>query len=516
MTRLRASELYLRQRPVKTTLATVYTLKIACAIAFLLWIGLTTAQGQTQTFTSLLSFNGSDRSFPQMSLVQGTDRDFYGTTPYGGAFTEESGCGTVFKISATGSLTTLHNFDCTEGASPYSGLIRARNGKFYGVTSMRGPNGDGGTVFEITPDGKLTTLYNFCSKPNCRDGSTSYGVLVQASNGNFYGTTSAGGAHGKGTVFEITPLGKLTTLYSFCSKPNCADGAAPFAGLVQAGSGNLYGTTSVSGANGNGGTIFEITPKGELTTLYSFCGKTNCSDGATPYAQLVQAGYRRLYGTTYSGGEHNFGTIFETTLAGRLTTLHSFDGADGSTPYTAALIRGNNGDFYGTGFSGGISGSNGAGGTVFKINPRGKVTTLYRFCRQTGCVDGRGPVGGLMQATNGNFYGTTIYGGIYGTSECGGYGTWGCGTLFTLAIGLRAFVKTIPASGNIGERVLVLGNDLTEASSVTFNGTEATFKVLSDSELTAIVPAGATTGEVEVTLPNRVLKSNSVFQVTMK
>lgn len=121
-----------------------------------------------------------------------------------------------------------------------------------------------------------------------------------------------------------------------------------------------------------------------------------------------------------------------------------------------------------------------------------------------------------MQATNGNFYGTTIYGGINGTSQCGSYGTWGCGTLFTLDIGLRPFVKTIPASGKIGARVIVLGNDLTEASSVTFNGTEATFKVLSDSELTAIVPAGATTGEVEVTLPNGILKSNSVFQVATK
>jgi uncharacterized repeat protein (TIGR03803 family) len=517
MTKLRASELYLLpQRPVKTTLATVHKLKIACAIAFLLWMGLTTALGQTRTFTSLLSFDGSDGSFPQMSLVQGTDGNFYGTTPYGGAFARDLGCGTVFKISATGNLTTLYSFDCTDGASPYPGLIRARNGKFYGVTSMRGANGDGGTVFEITPDGKLTTLYNFCSKPNCRDGSTSYGVLVQATNGNFYGTTSAGGAHGKGTVFEITPQGKLTTLYSFCSKRNCADGAGPFAGLVQAVNGNLYGTTSASGVNGEGGTIFEITPKGELTTLYSFCAKTNCNDGATPYAELVQAGYGRLYGTTYSGGEHNFGTIFEITLAGKLTILHSFDGADGSTPYTAALIRGSNGDFYGTTFGGGVGGSNGDGGTVFKINQRGKVTTLYSFCIQTGCVDGRGPVGGLMQATNGNFYGTTIYGRINGTSECGSYGTWGCGTLFALDIGLRPFVKTIPASGKIGARVIVLGNDLTEASSVTFNGTEATFKVLSDSVLTAIVPAGATTGEVEVTLPNGILKSNSVFQVATK
>ena len=141
-------------------------------------------------------------------------------------------------------------------------------------SSLGGANG-GGTVFKITPSGTLTTLYNFCAQSNCATAKPPSAGLVQATNGNFYGTTYLGGANSFGTVFKITPTGTLTTLHSF----DATDGELPEAGLVQGTDGNFYGTTYQAGPLGNGGTVFKITPAGTLTTLYSFCAQTNCTDG---------------------------------------------------------------------------------------------------------------------------------------------------------------------------------------------------------------------------------------------
>src|ERR1022692_2247571 len=252
----------------------------------------------------------------------------------------------------------------------------------------------------------LTTLHRFCSQSGCTDGAYSYAVLVQATNGNLYGTTAQGGTNGSGTVFKITPGGTLTTLHSFCSDyPSCTDGAEPFAGLVQAANGDLYGTTYSGGANGYGA-VFKITPSGTLTTLYSFCSQTKCTDGAGPQAGLVQAANGDFYGTTYSGGANvYYGTVFKITPGGTLTTLHSFNGEDAGGP-VAGLVQAANGDLYGTTVNGGTNG----GGTIFKITPSGTLTTLYRFCHQTHCPDGAGPYAGLVQAANGDLYGTTIDG----------------------------------------------------------------------------------------------------------
>jgi uncharacterized repeat protein (TIGR03803 family) len=276
----------------------------------------------TTTFTTLIRFDGTNGSDPgNTSLVQGTDGNFYGTTELGGANSN----GTVFKITPTGTLTTLYSFcsqtDCADGATPSAGLVQDTNENFYGTTYYGGANGYG-TVFKITPTGKLTTLYSFCSQINCTDGAYPYAVLVQATNGNFYGTTLNGGNGGEkgtgGTVFEVTPAGKLTTLHNFCSQINCTDGQLPSAGLVQAANGNFYGTTSRGGANSQTGTVFKITPGGKLTTLYNFCSQTNCSDGAWPAAGLVQAANGNFYGTTEGGGTNDdCGTVFEITLAGK-------------------------------------------------------------------------------------------------------------------------------------------------------------------------------------------------------
>jgi uncharacterized repeat protein (TIGR03803 family) len=453
-----------------------------------------------QTFTTLHSFDGTDGSNPHGELVQSTDGNLYGTTDRGGSC---GSCGTVFKFTLSGKLTTLHSFNFTDGDLPIAGLVQATDGNFYGTTYQGGatsinPQG-GGTVFKITASGTLTTLYSFCSQSGCTDGLYPMAALVQASNGNFYGTTSEGGANSGGTVFKITLSGKLTTLHNF----NFTDGAYPSAQLVQATDGNFYGTTQGGGANcassGGCGTVFKITPTGTLTTFYSFCSQSGCTDGAEPYAGLIQATDGNFYGTT-SGGH---GTVFKITPSGTLTTLYNFCSqsgcADGDKP-SAGLIQATDGNFYGTTYFGGANGP--YDGTVFKITPSGMLTTLHSF----NSGGGTNPAAALVQATNGSFY---------GTAACNGFSFFHCddGTVFRLSVHLGPFVETQPTSGNVGATVKILGTNLTGATRVTFNGTAAAFKVLSSSLITTTVPASATTGKVRVVTPSGTLSSNVPFRV---
>jgi uncharacterized repeat protein (TIGR03803 family) len=232
----------------------------------------------------------------------------------------------------------------------------------------------------------------------------------------------------------------VTILHTF----DGTDGASPAEALVHATDGNFYGTTSGGGIPlcvGGCGTIFKITPGGTLTTLYRFCSQLNCTDGYATEAGLVQDINGNFYGTLYYGGDH-------------------------------------------------------AEGTVFKITPSGTLTTLYSLCSQGGnsCTDGAHPQAGVVQATNGKFYGNTGYGGAYGF-----------GTIYRLSVGLGPFVATQPTSGEVGKAVKILGTNLTGATSVTFNGTAATFTVVSKSLITTTVPLGATTGKVKVVTPTRTL-----------
>jgi uncharacterized protein (TIGR03437 family) len=362
-----------------------------------------------QTFTTLATFNGTNGVEPSGALIQGTDGNFYGTTAIGGVHNG----GTVFKITPGGTLTTLYSFcsltSCADGSGPQAGLIQASDGNFYGTTDRGGANGYG-TVFKFTPGGTETTLYSFCSNgpfPNCADGAYPTAGLIQASDGNFYGTTNGLGSESAllATVFKITPGGALTTLTSF----NVANGADPRAALIQASDGNLYGTTAVGGGHSLG-TIFKITPGGTLTTLYSFCRNgsyPNCADGAEPAAGLIQASDGNFYGTTAVGGVNsNAGTVYKITPGGTLTTLYSFCAqagcVDGSTP-GAGLSQASDGNFYGTTTGQG----SGSSGTVFKITPGGILTTLNNFDG----TDGSDPAAGLIQGADGNIYGTTVLGG---------------------------------------------------------------------------------------------------------
>ncbi len=374
-------------------------------LLFLFYFILATAiASPAQTFTTLHNFAGSpDGAVPYAGLVQATDGNLYGTTANGGLYN----FGAVFQITPTGTLTTLYSFcsqpNCTDGGIPWAGLVQANDGNFYGTTTLEGANGEG-TVFKITPSGVLTTLHSFTGYPT--DGYQPSAVLLQGSDGSLYGTTLYGGqsnicmTNGCGTVFKVSPGGGFTTVYSFCTQVGCPDGFNPRGALIQAADGNFYGTTLYGGIN-TGGTVFQMTPGGTLTTLYSFCAGFLCPDGDDPYAGLVQASDSNFYGTTYFGGtDVGAGTVFKITPQGVLTTLHSFSGSDGANPY-AALVQASDGNLYGTTY-----GAYGAS-TVFKITPQGELTTLHSF----GYGEGQYPYAGLVQASDGNLYGTTSKGG---------------------------------------------------------------------------------------------------------
>ncbi len=369
----------------------------------------------------------ADGFAPNPSLVQGPSGDLYGSTYSGGVdVAKETAAGTLFKITLEGTLTVLHEFcalsNCSDSGGP-TGVIFASDGNLYGTTVNSGQFG-GGTVFKMTLDGALTTLHTFCMVEGCADGYVPSGSLLQASDGNFYGTTTSQGLYGGGTAYRITPSGTLTPLYSFCQLKNCADGSAPTGSLVQAADGALYGTTRTGGTNGYG-TVFKMTLSGAMTTLYSFCSqkgtKNNgvlCLDGNTPTAGLVLADDGNLYGTTNLGGINgqDFGTIFRISTSGVLTTLYSFCSKagcpDGYHP-SATLRQASDGYLYGSNLLGGVAGGYGSG-TLFRVTLGGTLTTLHQFCHAevTNCADGISP-GAILQTRDGGLYGTTMAGGAH-------------------------------------------------------------------------------------------------------
>ena len=438
-----------------------------------------------QTFTSLISFEGWNGIFPE-TILQGMDGDLWGTTANGGP----SNCGTVFRMTTAGVLTTVFTFACTNGNEP-TGLLQGTDGNFYGTTFFGGAS-NGGTVFRLTPSGKQTVLFNFIAGGS--EGSGPLGNLAQGTDGNFYGAAYSGGStFGYGTLFKITPTGILSTLYTF----DFTHGAQPYAGPVTGTDGNFYGTTYSGGANGSG-TVYKITPGGTLTVLHSFGG--NASEGDFPISSLVQGKDGNLYGTTPDGGSNNDGTVFEITPGGTFTSLHSFAETDGRSP-GGAVVQATDGNFYGGTAYGG---ANDIDGTLFKMTAAGVVTTLHNF----NGTDGADPFP-LVQDTSGILFGTTGGGGDLNCQP-----SYGCGTVFSLEMGLRPFVKTLPALGKVGTKVTILGTNLTGSTSVSFNGTAAAFTVVSSSKITTTVPTGATTGTVEVVTPKKTLKSNMAFHVT--
>jgi uncharacterized repeat protein (TIGR03803 family) len=306
-----------------------------------------------------------------------------------------------------------------DGANPQAALIQGSNGLLYGTTSTGGGPLGGGTVFTITSEGVETVLYSFCSVggAQCTDGNSPVAGVIEGSDGNFYGTTEIGGS-GSGTVFKLTPGGVESVLYSFCGSSGsgacpAGDGALPEAGLIQTGAvgGNFYGTT-FTGGQYNQGTVFQVTPAGVETVLHSFSGNggsQNSTDGANPQATLIFGSDGDLYGTTEYGGADNLGTVFKISLAGVETQLHSFvrSGGDGAYP-KAGVIQASDGNFYGMTNAGGTTN----GGTVYRISAGPNETVLYSFNQSSLSTDGFAPRANLLQASDGNIYGTTNDGGI--------------------------------------------------------------------------------------------------------
>ena len=366
-------------------------------VAAIITVGCITVSAQP--LTTLHSFNGGDGRSPEATLVQGSDGNFYGTTPLGGAHAK----GTVFKIDSTGSLTTLHSFSGfpADGAVPVAGLVQGTDGNFYGTTTSGGTFFQG-AVFRMTSSGAITVLHSFNSFLG--EGAVPIAGLIQGNDGNFYGTTTVGGGHHKGTVFKIDAAGTFTTLHSFSGPPT--DGANPVAALVQGNDGNFYGTTP-SGGEHFQGVVFRISQGPTHTVLHSFSGHP--AEGAVPFAALVQGSDGNFYGTTAVGGANFKGTVFKIDAAGSLTTLHSFSGSpgEGANPI-AGLVQGSDGNFYGTTGLGGTR----SRGTIFNIDATGGLTTLHSFSGSPG--EGALPFAGLVQGSDGKFYGTTALGGAHG------------------------------------------------------------------------------------------------------
>jgi uncharacterized repeat protein (TIGR03803 family) len=414
---------------------------------------------------TLYSFTGGNDGGTPNGLVQGTNGALYGTTQLGGT----NFGGTIFTLTTNGPVTTLLSFKGTNGSKPLSALVQGPSGDFYGTTEFGGVAG-AGTVFKFNSSGSLTSLYSFTGD---LDGSNPFAPLAQGTNGNFYGTTEAGGTNGYGTVFRISTNGVFASLYSFT---NGADGSGPTGGLVQGKDGSFYGMTG-GGAN-NFGNVFKITPGGSLVNVYSFTGGT---DGNVPAGELVLGTDGNFYGTTTHNtiqGFQFYGTIFKMTPAGAITTLYALNYTDGSYPY-AGVIQSSDGNFYGTTYQGGANGN----GTVFSIAPNGAFTSLVSF---DGFDDGAHPAAPLVQATDGAFYGTTTSGGPGGK-----------GTVFRLSIISAPQITMQPAN-----RATVAGADATFSVAI-FGSSPLFYQWRKDG--TNLTDAGSVFGST-----NRVLSLSSV------
>ncbi len=444
-------------------------------------LGLAVGVAQAQTYTDLYNFGDAsgDALNPRNSgiVAQGRDGNLYSTTPTGG-----TGLGTVFVATPQGSVSVLYSLNGSFGKTPYGGLTLGMDGNFYGTASSGGSS-NLGTVFQITPAGVLTVLHNFVSG----DGYTPYAPPIQGIDGNFYGTTVFGGTSAYGTVYKMTPAGAVTVLHSF----DLTNGSGPYGPLVQGNDGSFYGTTYGGLSTTRYGLVFKVTGTGTYTLLHAF----TLTDGANPYAGLVLGKDGNFYGTTYNGGTVGYGVVYKITPAGVLTVLHSFTPAtDGGDP-DGGLVQGTDNNFYGATYTGGTKNH----GTIYKITPGGVFSTVYNF-------DGTGgssPMITLLQHTTGTLYGDTYSGGTHNT-----------GTLYSLNASLTPYAALLPASGRVGKSIDILGQKFNSATGVSFNGKAAAYKIVSDTYVTATVPAGATTGIVTVTIPGGNLRSKQTFRVT--
>jgi len=536
---------------------------VACLMATL---------ASAQTYTKLYAYPEDTRNDTGIGLAgfmtQGQDGNIYGTIGDDGS----NAAGSGFKMTTAGHFTRIYAFcaltKCADGAGPWGGLTLGLDGDLYGTTTSGGKVG-AGTVFRLTPTGTLTTLWSF---DNGADAGAPWYPPLQGLDGNFYGSSNTVYAGDYGAFYRVTSTPNSEKVLVDFNYTNGADPNLP----IQGTDGNFYGT-AVYGGTSRIGVVYKITPGGAITILHNFAGYPK--DGASPQGVLVQGTDGNFYGTTYQGGANNYGTIFKITPAGVLTLLHSFapssTNLDGANPQTG-LVLGSDGNFYGATVIGGYYN----GGLLYKITPAGKFTILHSLCSTSGCTNGFYPRTPLVQHTNGKFYGNTSgnsLGGSYfysldvglkgftklvnwagkvgATVDLLGQGFTGTtgvsfngvaatfknvsDTYITATVPAGApsgtvtvttFTSTMtsnraflvvpqinsfsPAGGIVGASVVITGVSLKQATQVTIGGNTASFKVNSDTQVTATVPAGAKNGaKITITTPGGIATSTASFTV---
>jgi uncharacterized protein (TIGR03437 family) len=409
-----------------------------------------TAVGQTPTFSQLYTFpftvnntstgNGysPNGTMPTGPLLQASDGNFYGTTMLGG---DDGQCskppttgnpipecaGTVFQLTPAGKLTVLHTFSWegittpyADGSTPNGGLVEGPDGYLYGSASRGGvnmgqaANSGNGIIFRISKTGTFQNLHTFCTGSTCTEGRFPT-ALVLGLDGKFYGTTTT-------TIFRVSASGVLETLHTFSGIP---DGGNPLGGLIQGSDCNFYGTTLGGGPTANSaGTVFRITPGGVYTVLYSFSSAAGAPllNGISPRVGLVQASNGKLYGVTTREGVYGWGTIFEVDLAGNFRVVYNLNNPNnkGGGP-TTALWQASDGNLWGTGF----------GPTVYALSTAGTLVQSTIFtCAQSDTSEVTGP---LIQGTDGKLYAAGTPGNCANTA---GLTTFTAGTIFSVSAGL--------------------------------------------------------------------------------
>ena len=455
-----------------------------------------------QTYTPLYTYPQTNRNdtgiLPPDAMSQGQDGTLYATDAYNGA----NKLGSVFKMTTAGQPTTVYSFcpqtGCLDGTDPQGGVALGFDGNLYGTTQGGGKNA-AGTVFKVTPTGTLTKLWSFA---NGTDDSAPIFPLLQAQDGNLYGVSLAQYNGQFGAFYKVSSSGVFSVLHDFTFR----DGSNPNLPTWST-DGNLYGTGLLGGSPActgyqyGCGVIYKFTPGGKQTVLWNFKGFYG-NDGALPEGALVQGYDGNFYGATREGGTSancggGCGAVFKITPAGALTILHNFTGhPDGAYPDTG-LTLGTDGNFYGVTSVGGKFNA----GALFKITPAGTETILHDFCAVSGCTDGFNPETPLVQHTNGKFYGNTTGNSLGG------------GVFYSLDVGLKPFAGLVTWTGKVGKTVEILGQGFNGATRVSFNGVAATFHIVSDTYMTATVPAGALTGSVSVKTLIATLTSNRQYLV---
>jgi len=450
-----------------------------------------------QTYTVLYTYPGTNNNTSGITwpsvISQGQDGNLYSTIQTNGTYNY----GSVYKITTGGSYTLLYSF-CAEGghclttgANPTGGVSLGFDGNLWGTTLNGGKDG-AGTVFKISPAGAWTKVYEFT---NGNDDSAPTYAPLQGQDGNMYGVSEAQYNTQYGSFYKLTTKGTLTP-HTF----NYTDGAAPNL-AIQGTDGNFYGTAQSGGdATCKCGVVYKSTAAGKITVLHKFTGyvSTTQYDGYRPIGILVQGSDGNFYGTTYEGGAKNLGTVFKISPSGTYTLLYSFGSVagDGTLPI-AGLTVGNDGNLYGVTTNGGSKNT----GIVFRLTPAGTETLLYNFC-SVSCYDGIYPTTPMVLHTDGKLYGNTAGNSLGGS------------VFYSFDVGLKPLVKLVTWSGKVGVKAEILGQGFTGTTGISFNGVPAQFNNISDTYMTATVPAGALTGPVTVTTFTSSMTGDRGFLVT--